>query len=281
MSALPGYGITNEDVSNLIVDGSGEVTVPPDLVTIELGVETKNISSDVAAAENAKLMNKTVKALLSAGLREDEIQTSQFRLTMPYGDEELIKALAGVEQSPEYVAISSVIVKMNTTEDIGKILGAAIAAGSNNLKSVSYGLKDSGPQKDEALAKAVADARRKAEIIASSAGVELVRVLEISSGRSYYYGDEAESVVFAADGSTSNLSIPLQPKDVTVEATISITYEIAAGFLRFFPILIFFWQANIMAARAALHRHPHASAHVRSQESSSNPCKSPAMQSLR
>ena len=59
-----------------------------------------------------------------------------------------------------------------------------------------------------------------------SAGVELVRVLEISSGRSYYYGDEAESVVFAADGSTSNLSIPLQPKDVTVEATISITYEI-------------------------------------------------------
>ena len=120
--------------------------MPPDLVTIELGVETKNISSDVAAAENAKLMNKTVKALLSAGLRADEIQTSQFRLTMPYGDEELIKALAGVEQSPEYVATSSVTVKMNTTEDIGKILGVAIAAGSNNLKSVSYGLKDSGPQ---------------------------------------------------------------------------------------------------------------------------------------
>ena len=33
-------------------------------------------------------------------------------------------------------------------------------------------------------------------------------------------------VLFAADGSTAGLSIPLQPKEVTVQATISITYEI-------------------------------------------------------
>ena len=213
-------------VPKLTVNGNGEVSVPPDLVTIVLGVETKNTSSDAAAAENAILMNRTIKALLLAGLREDQIETSQYRLTMPSESEELIKAIAGVEQPMEYTAISRVTVSTNASEDVGKILGAAIKAGSNSVKSVSYSLKDSEQQRDEALAKAVADARHKADIIASSAGVQIIRVLNIDQGNRYY-GGVAEAAVFEAEDMTSSISIPLQPRNVTVQASISIVYQIS------------------------------------------------------
>jgi uncharacterized protein YggE len=224
LSALPAYAATNETLSQLKVDGNGQVSVPPDMVTIELGVETRNVSSDVAAAENAELMNKTVNALLAAGVRKEEIQTSQYRLTMP-SEEALIKALARVEQPSEYVATSSVTVKMNATADVGRILGAAVAAGSNKIKSVSFGLRDSEPQADEALAKAVDNARRKAEIMASSAGVKLGRVLDMSEGYSYY-GYAVEESAFKAEGPTTTITVPLEPREVKVSAKVSITYEI-------------------------------------------------------
>jgi uncharacterized protein YggE len=228
MLALPSGAETEESIPKLSVDGSGIVLAPPDLVTIELGVETRNVSSDVAAAENARLMNKTVEALLDAGVRKEDIQTTNYRLSIPTESREviLIKALAGGNKTLEYVATSSVKVKMNVSEDIGKILGAAISAGSNKVRSVTYSLRDSEPQKDEALAKAVADARRKAEIIASSAGVELGRVLDINEGYSYYWEGVAESVAYEAEGYTAGLSVPLQPTDVTVEANVEITYEL-------------------------------------------------------
>ncbi len=229
--AIPGYAQTDEMASNeivpkLSVSGSGEVSVPPDLVTIVLGVETKNTSSDAAAAENAILMNQTINALLSAGLREDQVETSRYSLAMPSESEELIKAIAGVEEPMEYTAISRVTVTMNASEDVGKILGAAIKAGSNSVKSVSYSLKDSEQYRDEALAKAVADARHKADIIASSAGVQIIRVLNIDQGyRSY--AAAAEYAVFEAEDTISSISIPLQPRNVTVEASISIVYQIS------------------------------------------------------
>ncbi len=223
--ALPACAVTNETIFELKVGGSGEVSVLPDLVTIELGVETRNQSSNAAAAENAELMNKTVNALLTAGVKKEEIQTSQYRLTMPSESEALIKALANIEEPSEYVAISSVTVKMNATADVGRIVGAAISAGSNKVKSVSFGLKDAGSAEDEALAKAMDNARHKAEIMASSAGVKLGRVMDMSESYSSYYG-LAESVVFAADGTTSDLTIPLEPRAVKVSAKVSITYEI-------------------------------------------------------
>lgn len=228
MLALPSGAETEESIPQLSVDGSGVVLAPPDLVTLELGVETRNVSSDVAAAENAGLMNKTVKALMEAGVNEEDIQTSHYRLSIPTESREviLIKALAGGNQTLEYVATSSVKVKMNVSEDVGKVLGAAIAAGSNKVRSVTYSLRDSEPQKDEALAKAVADARRKAEIIASSAGVELGRVLDIDEGYSYYWEAGAESVAFEAEGYTAGLSVPLQPTEVRIEAKVEIVYEL-------------------------------------------------------
>src|SRR5512137_2967049 len=68
---------------------------------------------------------------------------------------------------------------------VGKVLDAAVSAGSNTIQEVSFDLKDAQPQKDLALTLAIEDASRKAEVAAKAAGVKLGRVLEVSEGYGY------------------------------------------------------------------------------------------------
>ena len=54
--------------------------------------------------------------------------------------------------------------------------------GANQLGAIRFGIAEDQPLRDEALALAVVDARRKAEIMAGAAGVTLGPVLSMSSG---------------------------------------------------------------------------------------------------
>ncbi|MDD1760471.1 MAG: SIMPL domain-containing protein [Methanothrix sp.] len=45
---------------------------------------------------------------------------------------------------------------------VGRVLDAAVSAGSNTIQEVTFDLKDAQPQQDLALTMAIEDARRKA-----------------------------------------------------------------------------------------------------------------------
>ena len=66
--AFPGSAADINNASKIIIQGDGKVNAVPDQAIIVLGVTTRNVSASVAAVQNAGLMNKTINALLSAGL---------------------------------------------------------------------------------------------------------------------------------------------------------------------------------------------------------------------
>ena len=206
------------NVSKLIVQGEGKASAAPDMATIVLGVETRNASASAAAAENAKLMNATVNALRAAGIEDKDIQTSRYSLTT----EPQEKPKEGEKpKAPEFIATNQVTVRLNDTSDVGKILDAAVSAGSNSIQEVSFDLRNPKPQEDQALAHAIEDAGRKAEVAAKAAGMKLGKVLELSEGYGYV-APAAKSAVFA-DGAVT----PIQPGEMVVTSSVTITYEIS------------------------------------------------------
>lgn len=219
--AFPASAVDINNASKLIIQGEGKVDAAPDQAVIILGVETRNLSASAAAAQNAELMNETVNALLKAGINKSDIQTSTYSLSIPAENDQTATAVTGNKtKPPEFVATNQVTVMTNNTQGVGMILDAAIAAGSNNVQSISFQLKDQNPQMDKALALAIEDAQRKAQVIAKAAGVKLGRVLEISGGYSY-----------AAPAAKYNLlssaaPTPILPGQLEVTASISMTYEI-------------------------------------------------------
>jgi len=219
--ALPAQAAGSDNVSKIICNGEGKATAAPDVITITLGVETRNVSASAAAAENAKLMNSTINALLSAGLKKKDVQTSHYSLTIQTEENPVPAGAAKNNTPPQFVASNQVTARMNVSENIGKVLDAATAAGSNNVMGISFDLKDPKPQMDKALAQAVNDSRRKAEIMAMAAGVKLGKILELSEG----YGYTSSNAPRAAF-SLSAAPTPVLPGEMEITSSVTVTYEI-------------------------------------------------------
>ncbi len=216
-AALPASAAESGNVSKLIVQGEGKANAAPDMVTIVLGVETRNASAAVAAADNARLMNATVAALLKAGIKQKDIQTSTYSLTTEQQEPKIVDEKP---MPPEFVATNQVTVQMNDTGAVGKVLDAAVSAGSNSIQSVSFGLRDPKPEKDQALTLAIKDGRQKAEVAAAAAGVKLGRVLEVSAGYGFVSPAARSAVAF-------DFATPIQPGEMEVSASVTLTYEIS------------------------------------------------------
>jgi uncharacterized protein YggE len=206
------------DTSRLTVQGDGKATAAADKATVVLGVETRDASAARAAADNARLMNETIAALLAAGVAEKDIATSGYSLGTEPQDEPL-SSEAVQNETLQFIASNMVTVSLNNTADVGRVLDAAVSAGSNSIQEVSFDLRDPRPQKDQALALAIEDARRKAEVAARAAGVNLERILEISEG--YGYVSKASRSFDLGAGT------PIQPSQMEITASVTLTYEIS------------------------------------------------------
>lgn len=206
------------DVSELRVDGEGKVKAAPDMATIVLGVETRSTSAAEAAEENAILMNQTINALLEAGINESQMQTSRFSLTTVPQDEPL--GADATQEPPTFLATNQVTVSLENTADVGRVLDAAVSAGSNSIQEVKFDLKDPTPQNDEAMTIAIKDAQRKAQVAASAAGLELGKILEITVGYGYIM-EASKSYSYAMDAT------PIQPGEMEVSASVNLVYEIS------------------------------------------------------
>jgi len=205
------------NMSKLIVQGEGKTSAAPDRATIVLGVQTRDASAAIAAAENARQMNETITALLAAGITESEIQTSGYTLGTEPQD---VPVTAGeTQKAPLFVASNTVTVNLNNTTDVGRVLDAAVSAGSNSIQEVTFDLQNPGPQKDLALTMAILDAQRKAEIAAKAAKVKLGRVLEISEGYGY--------VAAASRSAAFDVATPIMPGKMEITASVTVTYEIS------------------------------------------------------
>ncbi|HOO54117.1 MAG TPA: SIMPL domain-containing protein [Methanothrix sp.] len=219
-SSCLGAGDESDAISTLTVSGTGDATADADMVTIVLGVQTRNESAAGAVADNARMMASSIEALLAAGVPEDEIKTLRFSIypTRDWVDGKLSEKVV-------FEVSNQVTIALDLTDevDIGEVLDAAVGAGANSVESVTFGLRDPTRVQEEALENAVNDAMGKALVISEAAGVTLGRILSISESEASPVPMAESRVYFAADAGATT---PIVPGDVEVTATVTITYEI-------------------------------------------------------
>ncbi len=167
---------------SLTVVGVGRAKVIPDVVRIQVGVET--ISSTVAAAtvENDRVMAAVLAALKKEGIAEKDIQTAYYTIYPEY-KHDASRDVAAPAQIIGYRVSNSVTITIHDTKDMKKVsavLEAVVQAGANSISGITFSVKDLQAVEDEARTLAVADAKRRAEKLAALADVKLGRVLIVS-----------------------------------------------------------------------------------------------------
>ncbi len=216
----PGVQPTN----SISVQGSSEFDVAPDLAKVRFRIETQSLTAQDAQLRNREIGASVKSALLQAGVRENEIETVDYRI------EKVQEWDAKFEKMVDkgYRTSNAFVVTTKDLQKVGPLLDVGVQAGANNVESISFELSDSKQKevKTEALRKATVNAREKADALADGAGVRLGKVTSLSES-SYYVAPMARYDMMAMKAEMGGApSTEVSPQSVHVSAQVSVSYEI-------------------------------------------------------
>ncbi len=122
------------------VSGTGEVSITPDIATLNLGVMTQETSVAQAQSEASDAMTKVMKALTDSGIAQKDIQTGYFSINQRtrWDDSKQIDTVIG------YQVTNMVTVKIRDTSKVGDIIDSVVQAGSNfiRINGINFSVED-------------------------------------------------------------------------------------------------------------------------------------------
>jgi uncharacterized protein YggE len=201
----------------ITVTGEGTVQVTPDMATISLGVTTDGSSAAEAMAANSKALQAVIDRLKSAGIEDRDLQTSNLSLNPNW-----VGYDAG--QTPKiagYVASNMLSVRVRALDTLGTVLDASITDGANTLNGITFDLATPRPVQDEARKAAVADAKARAELLTTAAGVKLGKIETIAESAGY----GAPMPMFRDEFKAAS-AVPVASGQIGMTASVTITYAI-------------------------------------------------------
>ena len=161
------------------VTGEAQISVAPDIAFVDAGVATDAKTAREASEANSTAMAKVFAALKAANVDARDIQTSRLSLQPQYAPNR-----SGPSPVVGYRASNRVTVRIHDVSKVAGVIDTLVGAGANDIGNVAFEVSQASKLLDDAREKAVADARRKAEIYARAAGVTLGAALSISEGGS-------------------------------------------------------------------------------------------------
>jgi hypothetical protein len=205
-------------VRTIEVDGNGETRTAPDTADLELAIETQAKTAEEAATSNAALSAKVIDALKSKLGDKGKVTTGGYSLNPEYDERPNHKpTIIG------YTAQNTVTVNTGALDLVGALIDSAIAAGANRVNSLNFSIKDDTKARAEAIAMATRDARAQADALASALDVKLGKVIKATT-----LSEERPVPVRMgrAMATLASATTPVEPGEVTVPATVSLTFEI-------------------------------------------------------
>lgn len=212
-----------QEVRTISVDGTSVIKAMPDQATINISIENTAKDAKEASAKNAIVMNRIQKDILALSITKDKIKTTNYNLYPVYNRKD-----NGTQEITGYNVSNQITVTVDNIDLVSTVIDTAINAGANSVNSIEFGLKDSQSFKDKALVQAINNAKRKADIIASTLGKNVTNVVNVNSNNSYIEARTFNSLMYAksADAGIGGVSSPIQAGDISVKANVSIVFEI-------------------------------------------------------
>ncbi len=210
-------GANTPAVRTIEVDGTGETRTSPDTADLDLAIDTQGKTAEEAANRNAALATKVIDALKSKLGDKGKITTGGYSLNPEYDQRPSQKpTIIG------YNAQNTVTVNTGALDLVGPLIDSAIAAGANRINSLSFTVKNNTKARAEAIAIATRDARAQADALATALNVKLGKVVKATTV------SEARPIPIRMGRAMamSAEATPIEPGEVTVPATVSLTFEI-------------------------------------------------------
>ncbi len=170
---------SDEHPRTIFVNGTGRVTLTPDIAHISIGVVTEDKDAGSAVTANTTQSQAVMDALKGFGVADEDIRTTNFSI---YPQQDWSQDVPVIVS---YRVQNSVLVTVRDLDQIGGILDAVVRAGANAINGIQFDVEDREAAYTLALEAAVQNARSRAETLAEAAGVDLGEVRSIDT---FVYG---------------------------------------------------------------------------------------------
>lgn len=222
---IPVSSVTTTKVDQFTVEGTGKVTVVPDTALVNLGISVTKPTVKDAQAEANKVINSTGEDLKSMGVDKKDIETSNYSIYPQYDYS------AGRNRITGYNVNANLTITVRDLTKVNEVIDSATANGANTVGGISLTINEDRRKEllKEAREKAVAEAKTKAETLASAAGISLGRIINIQESQASYplpYDrmSMAKSVM-PLEGAGGAGDTNIEPGSTDISTTIILSYE--------------------------------------------------------
>jgi uncharacterized protein YggE len=181
-AAIPAEAQTiqvSKENRTIAITATDKVTALADTATVHIGFIAYGPDSPAAYATGSRISNAIIKALTSAGIPNDAIESENQNVApvQPYEVEKLTPA----EKAQRQFQVTQSWTVRTPANDAAKTLDIAVKAGANQSGQIDWSFKDENAPQAEAAAKALQSARTQAEQMAHSLNAKLGVLLYASN----------------------------------------------------------------------------------------------------
>lgn len=211
----------NEAANRVLkVTGTGTVKIKPDIVYINIGVQSRSPDAGDALKDNTQRAQAVIDTLLEMGVENKDIQTRNFNI---YQQQNNRFPEEDQEKSMTYIVENTVAIIVREIDSLGEILSKVVDEGANTINSIRFDIEDRNTAMDEARKLAIADAKAQAEAIAETAGVALgpIQTIDLESS-----GSIVPRADYAVQEAMDAGNVPISGGTLSIEMRVNITYGI-------------------------------------------------------
>ena|GEM_PF-1533159 len=208
----------NADRPQLSASGEGYVEATPDIVVIELTLSNTAKTLSEAKRQVDDIGSAVIRAASAQGIRADDLQASKIQAAPEYDWQNNQRVLRGQQVSRQF------LLRLRDIEHYGALIQALADAQVTQINGIRTEFSKQEQLENEALKKAIANVRGKADMMAQACNSRVAGIANITENGSGamppspYEMRAAKAMASDASGSGDNLKIGTQRISKSVSA---------------------------------------------------------------
>jgi len=211
-------------IRSMYINGNGSTEITPDIAYINIGVHSEAPTAVSAVSMNNTRAQKVMDALLKFGIQNKDLRTSNFSIYSLQKTDNSTGKVTGTY----YAVDNNIIVTVRDLPKMGSLLDNAIQAGANSINNVQFDVVDNTTALKQAREEAMQNAIKQAQELADAAGIQLgaIQTINYSESVPMYSGSNFMDYGKGGGGMRADFSVPVNPGQMTITATVTITYAL-------------------------------------------------------
>jgi hypothetical protein len=220
-ASVPKAAACTSSTPRLTVEGTGQASAPPDVLTAVLAFNATAPSASAALSQDNAEVGAAVLALAVHGVSKADIQTTGLTLQTQYAYPKGVPMVTG------YQVTNTVTATLRHIAGAGAAIDAVVGEAGNaaQINSLSFSFSNPGRVQDQARARAVQQAVSHARAMASAAGRRLGPVCSLSDSTPVQNPIQ-NTQDFASAGLSANAAVPVEAGRQSESDQITLVYAL-------------------------------------------------------